>query len=156
MTTVKEYKGVKILVTDSGKFYCDVTNKSRDFEDATFKSEKLQSIEKAIDEYTPEEIDGNTYYAFGRYSPSITKIKVVKKVGNRCFFNDGTDTSYDERKKLYPENTNRYPQFETAKLLQEEYKETVRQIKELYSRQNHLMSKFQELKSLLPQLVTPY
>ena len=51
MNLVKEHKGVKIFVSIQGEFYCDANTNSNDYKKKTFVSTKLQSIEKAIDDF---------------------------------------------------------------------------------------------------------
>lgn len=85
MNLVKEYKGLKIFVSNRGEFYCDVNTNSNDYKKKSFVSTKLQSIEKAIDEFNGQEIDGNRYYDIAVYNTTITPLKIVKCVGNRFF-----------------------------------------------------------------------
>lgn len=100
---VKEYKGVNIYVNPQGEFYCDVVKNSDQFKNKTFSSYKLPSLEKAIDEYSGKELaTGEYYYEVNRYNGDIKKLAVVSKVGNRVFFDDGSDTSMYTRKTLYP------------------------------------------------------
>jgi hypothetical protein len=77
---------------------------SNDIKSATFRSTKLPSIEKAIDEFVGGTVEnGDEYYEIATYSASIKPLKVIKKVGTRLFFDDGTDTSNWSRKKIIPE-----------------------------------------------------
>lgn len=61
MSEVSNYKGVKIQVNHKGVFYADPLNNSVDFDKALLKSEKILSIEKAIDEFT-NTADCDTYF----------------------------------------------------------------------------------------------
>lgn len=100
---VKEYKGVNIYVNTSGEFYCDVVKNSDKFKNKSFSSYKLPSLEKAIDEYSGSELaTGEYYYEVNRHNGDIKKLTVISKVGNRVFFDDGTDTSNSTRRELYP------------------------------------------------------
>ena len=100
---VKEYKGVNIYVNPQGEFYCDVVKNSDQFKNKTFSSYKLPSLEKAIDEYSGKELaTGEYYYEINIYNGDIKKLTVISKVGNRIFFDDGSDTSMYTRKQLYP------------------------------------------------------
>ena len=57
-TKVKTYNGCNIYVNFDGTFYCDPINNSDEFKNAGIKSEKLSSVEKAIDNY---ETNGKTF-----------------------------------------------------------------------------------------------
>lgn len=118
---VKKYNGVHIYVSPEGEFYCDVKNNSSNYYQKTFNSLKLQSIEKAIDNYSGgSEIDGKVYYDICRHSMSVKRLKVVKKVGERIFFNDGKDSSDWSRKDLYPREIEKTETFKRLKQLQKE------------------------------------
>ncbi len=86
---VKEYNGVKIYITTEGRFFCDCISNSNDFSKKTFDSEKIQSIEKAIDNFEGESIN-ESYYLLNVYPLSVTKLKAKSRVGNRIFFSNGT------------------------------------------------------------------
>jgi hypothetical protein len=115
MNLVKEHKGVKIFVSIQGEFYCDANLNSNDYKNKTFVSTKLQSIEKAIDDFKGQEIDGNRYYDIAVYNTTLTPLRIVRQVGNRLFFNDGTDTSNYSRKTLYPKNVDEKQEFKDLK-----------------------------------------
>lgn len=138
MNLVKEYKGLKIFVSNRGEFYCDVNTNSNDYKKKSFVSTKLQSIEKAIDEFNGQEIDGDRYYDITVYNTTITPLKIVKCVGNRFFFNDGTDTSNYSRKSLYPKSIDEKQEFQDLKVLFEQIKENQKEINELYKIQKQL------------------
>lgn len=57
-TKVKTYNGCNIYVHFDGTFYCDPINNSDEYKNAGIKSEKLSSVEKAIDNY---ETNGKTF-----------------------------------------------------------------------------------------------
>lgn len=103
MSKLKDYKGVAIYVNPiNGQFYCDAANNSDKLKDATFYSKKLYSIEKAIDEYTGTPIDGKEYYEIQPYNATIKKLKVIKKVGDRLFFDNGSQNTGYNKPFLYP------------------------------------------------------
>jgi hypothetical protein len=56
MNLVKEHNGVKIFVSIQGEFYCNANTNSNDYEKKTFVSTKLQSIEKAIDDFKEKDL----------------------------------------------------------------------------------------------------
>jgi len=89
---VKEYKGVVIYITTEGLFFCDCINNSEFLNNKTFSSEKLQSIEKAIDNF-----EGNKqtkiYYRLTQYPLTINTFISKSQVGNRIIFTDGTDST---------------------------------------------------------------
>jgi hypothetical protein len=138
MSLVKEYKGVKIFVSEQGEFYCDAIGNSNQYQNKTFSSTKLQSIEKAIDEFKGQEIDGNEYYDITVYNSTLTHLKIISKVGNRLFFNDGTDTSIISRKTLYPKSVDEKQEFCDLVLLFERIKENQKEISKLSEIQKQL------------------
>lgn len=101
MTLVKKYKDVSIFVNDNGEFYCDLHKNSNDYKNKTMSYFRLSEIEKAIDEYEISKFNGESYYDIDIIYCIIKKIKVIGKVGGRVFFDDETDTSSYNRKKLY-------------------------------------------------------
>lgn len=112
MTKIKNYNGVDIYVSSNGVFYCDPVNNSRDFWEKKFHSEKLASLEKALDNYGGAKIDdGLYYYSFTDGFAMITKLTVISKLGNRLFFNDGTNSASQSRKVLYPSSIESQPEF---------------------------------------------
>jgi hypothetical protein len=138
MNLVKEHKGVKIFVSTQGEFYCDANANSNDYKNKTFVSTKLQSIEKAIDDFRGQEIDGNTYYDIALHSTVLMPLKIVRKVGSRLFFNDGTDTSNYSRKSLYPKSVDEKQEFKDLQLLFEQIKENQKEVSKLYEIQRQL------------------
>ena len=123
MNLVKEHKGVKIFVSIQGEFYCDANTNSNDYKKKTFVSTKLQSIEKAIDDFKGQEIDGNIYYDIAVYNTTLTPLRIVRQVGNRLFFDDGTDTSNYSRRNLYPKSIDEKQEFKDLELLFEKLKD---------------------------------
>lgn len=123
MSLVKEYKGVKIFVSHKGEFYCDANKNSDNYGNKTFVSNKLKSIEKAIDEFKGQKINGNRYYDITVYNTTITPLKVVQQIGNRFFFDDGTDTAHWSRRELYPESVEEQQEFKDLVLLIGQIKE---------------------------------
>ena len=138
MNLVKEYKGVKIFVSAQGEFYCDAISNSNDYKKKTFVSIKLQSIEKAIDNFQGQEIEGNSYYEIAAYTPTMKLLKIVRQVGDRLFFNDGTDTSNYQRKELYPKSIDETKEFKDIEVLFEQLKENQKEISKLYEVQKQL------------------
>ena len=94
---VKKHKGVNIYITSEGMFFCDCNNNSDLYENKTFNSEKLQSLEKAIDSFEGNKLNED-YYLLSVYPISVKKFTAKSKVGDRIIFNDGTDSnSYQKR-----------------------------------------------------------
>ena len=90
-TKVKTYNGCNIYVNFDGTFYCDPINNSDEFKNAGIKSEKLSSVEKAIDNYeTNGKTFVNKYIVIVPYNEKITVVTSKSKLGNRIFFDDGT------------------------------------------------------------------
>lgn len=136
MSLVKNYRGVDIYVSPEGEFYCDVKFNSSKYHQKTVNSFKLLSIEKAIDGYKGEEIDGNSFYVIEPHSNDFKKIKVIKRIGNRLFFDDETDTSMWSRRDLYDESIENHPCFEEIKKSYDVILENARKIDFLYKRTN--------------------
>ena len=132
MNLVKEHKGVKIYVSIQGEFYCDANTNSNDYKKKTFASTKLQSIEKAIDDFKGQEVDGNRYYDIAVYNTTLTPLRIVRQVGNRLFFDDETDTSNYSRKSLYPKVVDEKQEFKDLESLFEQLKENQKEINKLY------------------------
>lgn len=93
---VKEYKGVNIYVHNSGVFYCNPTNNSNEFSKHLFKSEKLTSIEKAIDNYVMQDLE-EVYIIFSYYD-SPFELKAKRKLGNLIVFEDDTTNKMTNRR----------------------------------------------------------
>ncbi len=138
MNLVKEHKGVKIFVSIQGEFYCDANTNSNDYKNKTFVSTKLQSIEKAIDDFKGQEIDGKSYYDIAVYNTTLTPLKVIRQVGSRLFFDDGTDTSNFSRKALYPNSINEKQEFKDLEIIFEQLRENQKEINKLYEIQKKL------------------
>ena len=139
MNQVKEHKGVKIFVSTQGEFYCDANTNSSDYKKKTFVSTKLQSIEKAIDDFKGQEIEnGKQYYEIAVYSTLLYPLKIVRQVGNRLFFDDGTDTSNYSRKALYPKSVDETQSFKDLELLFEQLKENQKETNKLNEIQKQL------------------
>jgi hypothetical protein len=136
MSLVKEYNGVKIFVSQNGEFYCDVIANTNDYKNKTFGSFKLQSVESAIDNYDGRVVDGNEYYDI--QESILLPLKVTSRVGNRLFFNDNTDTSHYNRKKLYPKSIETTPEFKELEIIFKKINDTNIQIKKLYDQKYKL------------------
>lgn len=131
---VKEYKGVNIYVSPRGEFYCDAIGNSNDYKNKTFTSTKIISIEKGIDNFTGQEIEnGNVYYDILTHNTTIKSLKVVKRVGYRVFFDDGTDTSQQSRRYLYPEVIKDSKEFKDLEIIFAEIKKHEAEISSLYT-----------------------
>lgn len=90
-TKVKTYNGCNIYVHFDGTFYCDPINNSDEYKNAGIKSEKLSSVEKAINNYeTNGKTFVNKYVVIAPYCEKITVVTSKSKLGNRIFFDDGT------------------------------------------------------------------
>lgn len=152
MNLVKEYKGIKIFVSIKGEFYCDANTNSSDYNKKTFVSTKLQSIEKAIDDFKGQEIDGNRYYDISVYNTTLNPLRIVRKVGNRFFFDDGTDTSNYSRKKLYPKFVDEKQDFKDLEVLFQQLKENQKEINKLYEVQKLLRVEADKKLRCLPKV----
>lgn len=116
MTKIKNYNGVDIYVNSNGIFYCDPVNNSGEFKEKKFHSEKMGSVEKAIDDYEVVKVDTGLYfYTFADKSATIIKLTVINKLGNRLFFNDGTNSADYNRKNLYPSSIENQLEFEEVR-----------------------------------------
>ena len=153
MNLVKEHKGVKIFVSIQGEFYCDANTNSNDYKKKTFVSTKLQSIEKAIDDFKGQEIDGNRYYDIA--NTTLTPLRIVRQVGNRLFFDDGTDTSNYSRKSLYPKVVDEKQEFKDLELLFDQLKENQKEINKLYEVQKQLRSEADKKLRCLSKVTVP-
>lgn len=140
MSLVKEYKGVKIYVSPTGEFYCDVNYNSDNYNSKTFLSTKLQSIERAIDNFEGGKIEEEVYYDINMYIPKITVLKTIRKVGNRIFFDDGTDTSLVSRSKLYHRSISEKLEFKELENIFDKMKENNENIKKIYEENRKLMT----------------
>ena len=132
MNKVKDYNDVTIYVNRDGKFYCDVNENSNDWAKKTFESDKLPSIEKAINTYQGTKIKGKIYYDIMPWKWTIERLQVVRKTGKRLFFSDKTDTSSWSRKELYPSSIADRPEFKTLEELLIKGKNLQAQINMLY------------------------
>jgi hypothetical protein len=145
MSLLKEYKCVKIYVSNDGEFYCDVVNNSDNYKVKTFASNKLQSVEKAIDTYQGSEItDGKEYYDICIHSAKITLLKVVRKIGNRLFFNDGSDTAryngmYSSRRLLFPKSIDTEVPFKALEMIIKKLEENRKETERLYKENRELI-----------------
>lgn len=152
MNLVKEHKGVKIFVSIQGEFYCDTNTNSNDYKKKTFVSAKLQSIEKAIDDFKGQEIDGNSYYDIAVSTTTLTPLRIVRQVGNRLFFDDGTDTSNYSRKLLYPKVIDEKQEFKDLEFLFCQLKEKQKEINNLYEIQKQLRAEADKKLSCLSKV----
>jgi hypothetical protein len=152
MTLVKEFKGVKIFVSHEGEFYCDAISNSGDYKKKTFSSMKLQSIEKVIGEFMGQEIDGSTYYDIQYYAATLHKIKIVRKVGDRLFFDDGTDTSNTSRRSLYPKSVDEKQEFSELVDIFDKIKKNQLDINTLYEAQKQLKIEAEKKLKCLPKV----
>ena len=66
--------------------------------------QNYSQLKKQLMIFKGKEIDGNRYYDIVVYSTTLTPLKVVRQVGNRLFFDDGTDTIKHSRRILYPKS----------------------------------------------------
>lgn len=92
MQLLKNYKGVDIYVTSKGEFYCNPNNNSKDYKQKIFHSEKLPSIEKAIDGYKNQITNGREVYEIILYSNKCKLLKEVSNLGKISFFDDGSNS----------------------------------------------------------------
>lgn len=142
---VKEYKGVKIYITTEGRFFCDCISNSNEFSKKTFDSEKLQSIEKAIDNFEGASVD-ESYYLLSVYPLSATKLKAKSKVGNRILFSDGTKSDDWNRRGVKKASLiEDKEEFKKLLNLAELYKELAKEIADLTKQQHDIAKRGKEL-----------
>ena len=143
MTAVKEYKGVNIYVTQDGVFYCDCIDNSSDFKKATFKSEKLLSIEKGIDSYEGSKPEEKYWYEIHPHVPVINKKELSGIVGHLPVFKDRTVVnSYST---FYHESIENNPCFAQLIDLQNQVKELRDAAQELYKKESRLREEFSRI-----------
>ena len=140
MSLVKEYKGVKIFVNYKGEFYCDAKNNSNDYNKKTFNSHKLQNIEKAIDTYEGEIENGEQFYHISVYEYTITLLTVVKKVGDRLFFDNGTNSINYSSGNLRPKSFDETEEYSKLVSIFERLIENKKQQTELYNEARALLT----------------
>ena len=140
MSLVKEYKGVKIFVNYKGEFYCDAKNNSNDYNKKTFNSHKLQNIEKAIDTYEGEIENGEQFYYVNLYSHTITLLKVVRKIGDRLFFDNERDSLSYGIGNLRPKSFDETEEYSKLVSLFERLIENKKQQTELYNEARALLT----------------
>lgn len=157
MAKVKDYKGVTIYVQEhTGEFYCDVVNNSSNYKDKTYNSAKLSSLEKAITNHSEGVVmDGEVFYEVYTFRMTCKRLKVIRVVGNRVFFNDGTDSLMEARKHLYSEQdlkVNHYDVFKTLEENNAKYAELQKQINVLAKQMSEIQKEtdkmFSNTKSL--------
>lgn len=101
------YKGVNIYVDSNGEFFCNPsTNSDKKFA-ATFKSDSLAKIQKAIDSLNAE---FESFDAYRLYEGSLTRVTINSKVGTRLFI-DGKPIDQMSGKffPLEVENSEQWP-----------------------------------------------
>jgi len=135
---------VQIFVSTQGEFYCDANTNSNIYKNKTFSSVKLQSIEKAIDDFQGQKVDGNSYYDIAVYNTTLKLLKVTSRVGNRYFFDDGTDSSMHSRKTLYPKSVDQTKEFADLDLIFKEIRQNEKEIKDLYEAQKIMRKKAED------------
>jgi len=153
MKLVEEYKGVKIFITNNNEFYCDAIENSDIYRNKTFKSYKLESIEKEIDLFKEDVVDGNEYYEINIHNTSLKLLKVTNKVDRRLFFDDGTDTNSYTRTSLYPKKIEKTKAFKQLKVAFKTIVDTRKQIGDLHKKQGELISEAKSKLSLLCQVI---
>ena len=102
------------------------------------RQQNCSQLKKAIDDFKGQEIDGNRYYDIAVYNTTLTPLRIVRQVGNRLFFDDGTDTSNYSRKSLYPKAVDEKQEFKDLELLFDQLKENQKEINKLYEVQKQL------------------
>lgn len=107
MTKVSNYKGADIYFNGESKFYCNPQKNDGVYINSMFKSEKITSIHKAIDNYICSKPKEETIYLnISEYSYKFDELKVISIIGRRMFFDDGTDTLNHYRRVVYPKKGN--------------------------------------------------
>lgn len=143
MTAVKEYKGVNIYVTQDGVFYCDCIDNSSDFKKATFKSEKLLSIERGIDSYEGSKPEEKYWYEIHEHIPIIKKKQLAGVRGHLPLFKDRTVVnSYST---FYHESIENNPYFAQLVDLQNQVTELRNAAQELYKKESKLREEFSRI-----------
>lgn len=148
---VKDYRGIKIFVYIDGTFYCNMDHYP-DYKKKTFQSNKLASIEKAIDEYHEKVVDGSIYYDIVSYIPRIHRLKVIGKVGSRLFFDDGTSSMSHNRQKMYPKDIETTAGFLKLKALFDDITANKLEINRLNQENTALMAEANKITSKLKKI----
>ena len=133
MEPIKEYKGVFIYHnTLKNEYYCDAKYNSSNYENNTHTGNKIQHIERKIndcEEYVVDDII--QYYAVEVYEPKIELLRVVKRLGKHLYFDDGTSTKDKNRERLYPKSIDTEPDFKILLSLLDTSKEIVLELNRL-------------------------
>jgi len=144
---VKKYNSVNIYVSPKGEFYCNVHNNSDRYFEKTFCSMKLKSIEKAIDDFNGEVKNGNQYYEIDTYDCKVKKRTVKRKVADRLFFDDGSDTSSASNQFMYPVEIENTDAFKELLLKVNECRKIENEMRDLYDQKLVLRRDIQRIKS---------
>lgn len=133
MKPIKEYKGVFIYHnTFKNEYYCDAKYNSSNYENKTHIGNKIQHIERAINDCEGYVVDDIIqYYAVEVYEPKIELLRVVKRLGKHLYFDDGTSTKDKNRERLYPKSIDTEPDFKTLLSLLDTSKEIVLELNRL-------------------------
>lgn len=133
MEIIKEYKGVFIYHnTLKNEYYCDAKYNSSDYENKTHIGNKIQHIERAINDCEGYIVDDIIqYYAVEIYESKIELLQVVKRLGKHLYFDDGTSTKHKSRERLYPKSIDTEPDFKILLSLLNTSKEIVSELDRL-------------------------
>ena len=133
MEFIKEYKGVFIYHnTLKNEYYCDAKYNSSNYENNTHIGNKIQHIERAINDcYGYVVGDVIQYYAVEVYEPKIELLRVVKRLGKHLYFDDGTSTKDKTRERLYPKSIDEEQDFKILLSLLDTSKEIVLELNRL-------------------------
>ena len=145
MAQVKEYCGVIIYVNPDGQFYCDPVNNSDNFKNKLFVSDKISSIEKAINNFEGSKKEDIEEFYHINYDGTIKKLKVISQVGTRKFFDDGTDTTHMSRTKLHPKTIETSDYFPKLLELGKENEELNEKVMGIYKEQAKVREKISEI-----------
>ena len=152
MAEVVKYKGVFIQVTPEGKFYADPKNNSTDFYKASITSDKVESIKKAIDNYTDTSQSATYYYDITNYRVEVEQIFITNTVGTLTYYSNGKDSRH-YMGTLYLAEIENTEEFQDLMILSDKYKELTKEIKELENKQKDLTEKSKNLVSTFRKFI---
>lgn len=133
MEFIKEYKSVFIYQhIPTGEYYCDAKYNSSNYKNNTHIGNKIQHIERAINDCKGYIVDDIIqYYAVEVYEPKIELLRVVKRLGKHLYFDDGTSTKYKNRERLYSKSIEEEQDFKILLSLLDTSKEIVLELNRL-------------------------
>lgn len=148
MVFLKNYNGVKIEVSENGEFHCDIIMNLPFGRSEHFFFNQLEDLEGKIDEVINSRKDINyesIYIAISNSEPEIREIKIESILGNKIFYNDGSNSGYYSRKLVVDEEFLSNPDFiELKKIIRElDLKEV--ELNSIYNKLEDLNMRYQSI-----------